>query len=87
MSLDSSDYDDGTFRQQLKMMVVNLIKNFGRPGGMSASAKNLDYGLGIHTDSQDEVAYICGQISAEYDRIQIMQNTFGYLPQKPVTSR
>lgn len=87
MSLDSGDYDDGTFRQQLKLMVVNLIKNFGRPGGMSMSAKDLDYASQIHTDSQDEVAYICGQISAEYDRIQMMQNTFGYLPEKTFTDR
>lgn len=87
MSLDVGEHDDGSFRQQLKFMVVNLIKNFSRPGGLSVNAKDLDYSSVIHADSQDEVSYICGQISAEYDRIQELQNTFGYLPEKSFSGR
>lgn len=87
MSLNMDDYDDGTFRQQLKLMVVNLIKNFSRPGGPSVKAEYFDYTSAIHTDAQDEVTYICDQIAVEYDRIQGLQNTFGYLPEKPYSSR
>lgn len=87
MSLNMGDYDDGTFRQQLKLMVVNLIKNFSRPGGLSVNTEYLDYTSVIHPDSQDEVTYICDQIALECDRIQGLQNTFGYLPEKPYLSR
>lgn len=82
-----SERDDVTLHQHLNVMVVNLIKNFGRPRGAVTIAKSYTKTAACQLEPQEEVAYLCDQIMVECDRIQKLQNAFGYLPSKTLLDR